>query len=284
MYLFHSASKLSQFIQIQRNKYSKSIGFVPTMGALHQGHQSLVQASKSKAGLTVCSIFVNPTQFNQKSDLENYPKTLSKDIELLIKVGCDVLFFPTVQEIYPEGTSKKDLPEFDLAPLDSILEGKFRPGHFQGVAQVVSRLLAITTPDYLFLGQKDYQQIQIIKRLVNIQTIPVEIISCPIIREEDGLALSSRNVRLTPELKKQAHIIFNTLNWVKDHFHIYSVEELQEKAWSKLDIPGFKTEYFEIVDGQTLEKWISPQKPQSIIACVAVWVGEVRLIDNMVIK
>lgn len=267
---------------ISNQKKTGLVGFVPTMGALHAGHISLIKKSKSTCSYTVCSIFVNPTQFNDPNDLLKYPKPIELDIELLEASGCDLLFLPDVSEVYPEGSTKKR--NFDFGNIDKVMEGFFRPGHFDGMAQVVDRLLDIVQPDKLFMGQKDFQQLTIVRAMLKITSRQTELVICPTLRESDGLAMSSRNVRLTKELRLQASIIYKTLTWAKRNARHKKFDALCEKAYNKLSLPFFKPEYFELVDGFTLERLNNYDDSNFIIACVACWVGEVRLIDNIIIK
>lgn len=257
----------------------KKIGFVPTMGALHEGHLSLVKESKNHSDITVVSIFVNPTQFNDPEDLKRYPRTLNEDIELLKTVNCDIVFAPSVEEIYPE----PDMRKFDFGYLESVMEGAKRPGHFNGVGQVVSRLFDIVKPHKAFFGMKDFQQVAIIKTMIKQLQYDIEIIPCPIIREENGLAKSSRNILLDENHKKSAPHIYATLKAAKDLTHQMKVSEL--KKWITDEInqdPYLETEYVEIVDDTTLkiiEDWSEQGKK---VACVAVYAGKIRLIDNIV--
>lgn len=267
---------------ISNQKKTGLVGFVPTMGALHAGHISLIKKSKSTCSYTVCSIFVNPTQFNDPNDLLKYPKPIELDIELLEASGCDLLFLPDVSEVYPEGSTKKR--NFDFGNIDKVMEGFFRPGHFDGMAQVVDRLLDIVQPDKFFMGQKDFQQLTIVRAMLKITSRQTELVICPTLRESDGLAMSSRNVRLTNELRLQASIIYKTLTWAKRNARHKKFDALCEKAYNKLSLPFFKPEYFELVDGFTLERLNNYDDSNFIIACVACWVGEVRLIDNIIIK
>lgn len=260
-------------------KKGKKIGLVPTMGALHEGHLSLVKECKKRSDITVVSIFVNPTQFNDPEDLKRYPRTLEKDIALLKATGCDLVFTPSVEEIYPE----PDIRKFDFGYVESIMEGAKRPGHFNGVGQVVSRLFDLVRPEKAFFGMKDFQQIAVIKNMVKQLNYPIEIIPCPIIREESGLAKSSRNALLDKDHKNNAPHIYATLKKARNLVSKMEVGEL--KKWIADEInqnPYLKTEYVEIVDESTLkivERWSEPGKK---VACVAVYAGEIRLIDNIV--
>lgn len=281
MYLLKRARELQQFLRTIREK-GKSIGFIPTMGALHPGHLSLVDRAKQDRHFTVCSIFVNPTQFNDPKDLDLYPRTPGKDIRMLASVGADLVFMPPPGEIYPPGLKTGLDVSFGL--LDKVMEGEFRPGHFQGVAQVVKRLLDLVGPDALYLGQKDFQQVALLRNMVQQLGLPVRIVMCPTLREADGLAMSSRNVRLSPELREKAPILFETLTATKDMLEDFHPEEIEHFALGRLSIPGFKPEYFEIVDGNTLQPVEDAAQTNYIVACTAVWAGNVRLIDNLILK
>lgn len=278
MQVLHTKNELISLIDSFK-KEGKSIGFVPTMGALHEGHLSLVKESKKNSDVTVVSIFVNPTQFNDAEDLKRYPRTLDKDVELLEKTGCDVVFAPAVEEIYPEPDTRK----FDFGYLESVMEGAKRPGHFNGVGQVVSRLFDIVRPEKAFFGMKDFQQVAIIKQMVKQLNSPVQIIPCPIVREESGLALSSRNTLLDDEHRKNAPHIHATLKKARGMASSLSVNEL--KKWISDEInrnPYLETEYVEIVDDTTLKITEDWKEPGTKVACVAVYAGKIRLIDNMV--
>ena len=256
----------------------KSIGLIPTMGALHEGHLSLIDASLRSNDISVVSIFVNPTQFNDSNDFNNYPRDTNKDLELIRIKGCDLAFVPGEQEIY----SEKDQRIFEFGTLDKYMEGKYRPGHFNGVAQIVSRLFSIIEPDKAYFGEKDFQQLVIIKKLVEQLNLPVEIVSCPIIRESDGLAMSSRNQLLTPAQRKSASRISAVLLKTKSLARKIKIPELKDYVISEIDSdPNLKTEYFEIVlesDMIPLKNW-PPKIP--VIACIAVKAGHIRLIDNI---
>ncbi|MEL7124571.1 MAG: pantoate--beta-alanine ligase, partial [Bacteroidota bacterium] len=259
-----------------------SIGFVPTMGALHEGHISLIRQAQHLNELVVVSIFVNPTQFNEKGDLDAYPRTPYKDIDALVKVGCDVLFMPTVDEVYP-----KDLnPELniDFGKLDKVLEGAFRPGHFKGVAQVVKRLLDIVQPNDLIMGQKDFQQWSIINSMIKQLNLTVKLQMGETVREQDGLAMSSRNVRLSADNRIKAPLIHQTLSAIKSQINSKSIAELKQWAVSQLDLEGFRLEYIDIIDGITLLPIQAVEKHELVVVCIAIWAGEVRLIDNLIIK
>ena len=264
-----------------KRKEGLSIGFIPTMGALHLGHLSLVEEAGRQTGFVVVSIFVNPTQFNDKSDLERYPRNLQKDIDLLTSSCCGLIFTPGAEEIYPE----PDTRQFDFGRLEQVMEGQFRPGHFNGVAQVVSRLFDIVQPDKAFFGQKDFQQLAIIQEMVRKLNLPVEVISCPIIREADGLAMSSRNMLLSPEQRENAVLISATLFEAVNKTSRLSVNELCKWVVDRINENEFlNTEYFEIVNANTLVPVKSWDEPCVKVGCVAVHCGKVRLIDNVVIN
>jgi pantoate--beta-alanine ligase len=282
MLVFKQVSDLQKHLNSLKNK-GLQIGFIPTMGALHRGHVSLIDRSRSSCDVTVASIFVNPTQFNDPKDLEKYPRPISKDIEMLTEAGCHILFLPSVEEVYPNGMASTQ--KFNFGKLDKVLEGTFRPGHFDGMAQVVHRLLDIVKPNKLFMGQKDFQQQAIVGSLIQQTKLPTELITCAIMRDEDGLAMSSRNVRLTPEDRAVAPLIHKTLQEASDMVGDYSPSEIQKQISAKLRAETrFKLEYFEITDGRTLLPIRLFEDTDYAVALIAVWVGEVRLIDNIVLK
>ena len=258
------------------------IGFVPTMGALHQGHLALVATCKQQSQLTVCSIFVNPTQFNNASDFQKYPNTLEKDITLLEAAGVDILFLPPVAEIYPQGM--EGLEHYDLGYLETVLEGQYRPGHFQGVCQVTKRLLDLVQPHQLFMGLKDYQQCMVVKRLLEHMQSTTQFIACPTMREPDGLAMSSRNLRLSPQDRQKAPAIYQTLLYIKEQLRPGNLEALKQQARERLVAAGFSVDYVEIAHAETLELLSSWDGAQPLVALVAAWLGEVRLIDNLVVS
>lgn len=256
----------------------KTVGFVPTMGALHKGHLSLLETAKKETDISVVSIFVNPTQFNDKDDFIKYPRNDERDLLLLSQHFCDIVFLPSENEMYPE----PDERVFDLGNLENIMEGKFRPGHFQGVAKVVSKFFDIVKPHKAFFGQKDFQQLAIIKRLVDVSGLRIEIVGCPIIREENGLAMSSRNQRLTPGEFSDASIIYGTIKQLPVKLKSTSLSEA--KAWAEKTInscPGIVTEYIETVDNESLAVIDNLTNTHSFTCCVAVFCGKVRLIDNI---
>jgi pantoate--beta-alanine ligase len=282
MILFKKTAALRKWLAGQQEKQC-SVGFVPTMGALHKGHISLIDASKKQNTITISSIFVNPAQFNDAKDFEKYPITLEQDIAQLEEAGCDVLFLPGIKEIYPNGI--KPARHYNLDFLETILEGKFRPGHFQGVCMVVHRLLEIVQPDNLYLGQKDYQQCMVITKLIELikpeKTINVTI--CPTLRETDGLAMSSRNMRLTKQERKKAAAIFQSLQLVKRKIVPGNLSSLKEEGQSVLLQEGFTIDYFEIADAKDLSKVNDWDGQQQLVVIVAAFMNEVRLIDNMVL-
>lgn len=277
MLLIKRKADLVQWLDKQRSE-GRSIGFVPTMGALHAGHISLIDISKKGTETTVCSIFVNPTQFNDPKDFQKYPITIENDILLLEQAGVDVLYLPEVPDIYPDGI--KDLEKYDLGSLESLLEGAFRPGHFQGVCQVMRRLLEAVRPDQLFMGQKDYQQCMVVHRLLEIIGLPTRLVPCPIIREKDGLAMSSRNMRLSEDQRRTATTIHQALTRIKEGWQKgEKTDRLIKSATSLLEEKGFRVDYVSIADPMTLEPVQRSEVPA--VALVAAFLGEIRLIDNM---
>ena len=282
MFIFKRASQLREWITDSKAS-GRTTGFIPTMGALHAGHLSLVNRSKKETDATIVSIFVNPKQFNDQEDLRKYPRPIEHDLRMLYESGVDVLFLPEIEDIYPSGDTNKI--DFDPGPTANTMEGKFRPGHFEGMAEVVYRLLMITTPDQLFMGQKDFQQFAIIRKLIDWYQMPVDLVMCPTIRESNGLAMSSRNVRLSEAAREKAGIIFNVLTSGKILFEQKGhIDNIQEIALDALRRVGFDPEYFEVVDGYTLEKVQSIEDADQIVACCAVKVEGVRLIDNLIWK
>ena len=259
----------------------EGVGFVPTMGALHAGHRSLVERARRENETVVVSVFVNPTQFNDKNDLKNYPRTPEADCAILEAAGADIVFMPTVEDIYPE----PDTRQFDFGLVDKVMEGATRPGHFNGVAQVVSRLFALVNPARAYFGEKDFQQIAVIKAMVEQLAIDIEIVECAIVRGEDGLALSSRNELLTPEHRAAAPHIYATISQCVSKMETLNPEELTNWVVSTIDSnPLLKTIYFEAVDARTMqrvEKWSDSERIQG---CCAVQAGNIRLIDNIRIK
>jgi pantoate--beta-alanine ligase len=262
--------------------YDGKCGFVPTMGALHEGHLSLVKWAKKEHDIVVVSVFVNPTQFNEKSDLEKYPKSLKEDADLLRKEGVKILFAPSVEEVYPQGLST--LVDIDLDGLDELMEGEFRPGHFVGVMQVVKRLLDIVEPEHLYMGQKDFQQFTIIDKMIRELKLRVKLIVVPIKREAHGLAMSSRNERLSPETRSKAGVIYQVLKSIKKRKNQRTFEQLIEYAQKKLNKEPFKLEYIMFADGKTLQPVNSIDESPYIVCCLAVWADGIRLIDNIILK
>jgi pantoate--beta-alanine ligase len=276
MKLVNSTKELKNFLQMDR-RCGRSIGFVPTMGALHEGHLSLVKRCVDENAVTVVSLFVNPTQFDNRKDLDSYPRTPEKDCALLEPAGCDYVFVPSVEEMYPE----PDRRSFDFGVISQVMEGRCRPGHFNGVAQIVSKLFAAVEPGKAYFGEKDFQQVAVIRALVEQLRLPVEIVACPILREADGLAMSSRNTRLTAEQRQKAYLVAQTLKESTTFVSGKCVEEVIAYVVDTLRVAPFRVEYFEIVDGHTLlpvGKWTDTAYP---IGCIAVYCGEVRLIDNV---
>ena len=280
MKIYETVSELQKELNSLRNQ-QKTIGFVPTMGALHEGHLTLVRRCVAENDVCVVSIFVNPTQFNDKSDLENYPRTLQNDAKMLEEADCSLIFAPTEKEIYPE----PDTRVFNFGQLGEVMEGKHRPGHFNGVAQVVSRLFDMVQPDKAYFGEKDFQQLAIIREMVKQYQIPVEIIGCPIVREADGMALSSRNMRLSKEEREKATLISCTLLKSCTFAGEKSVAELKEWVVSQInEEPLLEVEYFEIVDSLTLQAINHWDDSQCVTGCITVYCGGVRLIDNVQYK
>ena len=277
MKIVSSIKDLKNFLALEREK-GKKVGLVPTMGALHAGHISLVKRCVAENDICVVSDFVNPTQFNDKHDLETYPRTLDADCALLEPVGCDYVFAPSVAEMYPE----PDTRIFNLGPVAEVMEGPRRPGHFNGVAQVVSKLFYIVEPDNAYFGEKDFQQIAVIREMVRQLNLPVHIVDCPIQREADGLALSSRNTRLTPEQRQKAPVIARTLKESTTFVPAKSVQKVIDYVVNTINqVPEMEVEYFEIVDGNTMQpiqNWSDTTYP---VGCITVYCGEVRLIDNI---
>ena len=280
MKVIHTIKDLQAELTVLRAQ-GKKVGLVPTMGALHVGHASLVKRSVSENGVTVVSVFVNPTQFNDKNDLAKYPRTLDADCRLLEDCGAAFAFAPSVEEMYPQ----PDTREFSYAPLDTVMEGAFRPGHFNGVCQIVSKLFDAIQPDRAYFGEKDFQQLAIIREMVRQMNYKLEIVGCPIVREEDGLALSSRNKRLSAQERENALNISRTLFNSRTFATSHTVSETQKMVEEAIEAaPGLRLEYFEIVDGNTLQKVNSWEDAQYVVGCITVFCGEVRLIDNIKYK
>lgn len=283
MILFKRASDLREYLEKQQ-KQDRKVGFTPTMGALHDGHISLLKASKKGNDISVVSIFVNPTQFNDPKDFAKYPITIEKDLRLLEEAGCDILFLPSVEEIYPNGQMLKK--KYELGYLETLLEGKFRPGHFQGVCQVVHRLLEIVMPDNLYMGQKDYQQCMVIKKLLEITGLEhsIKLQISPTLREPGGLAMSSRNMRLSDTEKAAAIAIYQALDQIGKYLKPGNITALQQKAEDQLSSQGFRVDYVAIAYADTLEPCGEWNGKDKLIALAAAFLGEVRLIDNLVLN
>ena len=277
MQIFERKEQLQNYLNLNRAN-DVSIGFVPTMGALHKGHLSLVNKSIKENDLTVVSIFVNPTQFNNKEDFEKYPNLLEKDIALLKKINCDVVFTPSVSEMYGE---YKTSESFNFGGIENEMEGAFRRGHFDGVGTIVKRLFDIVNPNKAYFGEKDFQQLQVIKKLVELESLKIQVIGCPIERESNGLAMSSRNERLTKQQKEDAGFIFQTLSKVKKNYSV-SHEKQQEWVYNQFkNHPSLKLEYFLIADEQTLKPINERNNNKKPRAFIAVFLNSVRLIDNL---
>ena len=280
MIILKDSGSVIEFITLAK-KEGERVGFVPTMGALHYGHIALIEQAKTKCGLVACSIFVNPTQFNDPKDFQKYPIILEQDILQLVQADTGLLMLPSVADLYREGT--RNLEQYDLGYLDTVLEGAYRTGHFQGVCQVMSRLLKAVRPQLVFMGQKDYQQCMVVKRLIQILQLPIELITCPTIREKDGLAMSSRNKRLEIIQRKNAIGIYHTLLHIKENIQEGNLKELKRKAFALLEQYEFNIDYVEIADAESLELVDHWDGKQQLVALIAAYQGEVRLIDNMLI-
>lgn len=280
MDILRTVKELRQYVAARRAEGVK-IALVPTMGALHDGHMSLVNEAISRGDSVVASVFVNPVQFNNPADLATYPRDEEADFSLLSGAGVGAVFAPSVEEMYPGGTDGP-APQFDLGQVAEVMEGKFRPGHFQGVARVVSLLMRLVEPDRAYFGEKDFQQIAVIRRMVQTEGIDVEIVSCPIKRAADGLALSSRNALLTPGQRAVAPGIHETLAYSVEYSHDHSVAATHDTVVERIDaIEHCRVEYFEIVDGVTLQPVTDWNDSDYIVGCITVYCGDVRLIDNI---
>lgn len=281
MFLLKKGVDLSTLIQNQRQQES-TIGFVPTMGALHEGHLSLLERSKSDKHFTICSIFVNPTQFTNIEDLTNYPRTLESDIRLLSESGfCDAVFIPSTEEMYPNGTVISET--LDLGNLEELFESKYRPKHFQGVAEIVSKLLSLVQPDYLYMGQKDYQQCLVIQKLIGLKNLPVQLVTCPIRRESDGLAMSSRNRRLTPTQRTLAGLLYQCLVSIQTQQEHKDFATVQKECMDLLKRKGILPDYVAIADANTLEPLSDYDSSKKTVALIAGTIGSIRLIDNLML-
>ena len=281
MIIFTHCHELDRYLSYHRTKKHR-IGFTPTMGALHEGHISLIDQAVSENDISVCSIFVNPTQFNESSDLEKYPRPIAKDIALLKAAGNHILFLPPVEEIYPQDLDPT--PAVDLNGLDKRLEGKFRPGHFDGVIQVVHRLLDIVNPDHLYMGQKDYQQFKIIERMIEYLELPIKIICCPIAREANGLARSSRNERLSKKAREESSRIYEVLQTISQSYLQGDRLLARDTGRGTLSITPFELEYLEYIHPETLKIVETPDNEGTLVTCVAVWIDGIRLIDNVILS
>jgi len=282
MILFEKVADLQQYLS-EYYKSDATIGFVPTMGALHEGHLSLVECAVTNDDISVCSIFVNPTQFDDKADLERYPRTLAQDMDMLRSADNRLIFLPTVDEMYPPGLDTAS--GVDFGEMATHMEGAHRTGHFDGVAQVVKRLVDIVQPDHMYMGQKDYQQQALMRHMMRVLDYKTEVVPCPIIREADGLAMSSRNRHLPPEERKNAGQINKVLARLKENAKTLPLAEAHAQALSELkNIPGAKPDYLEIVDGITLQRLNNFEDARNVVACTTVRIGKVRLLDNMILR
>lgn len=277
MIVFERAEGLTKYIALLKGK-NHTVGFVPTMGALHEGHVKLIERAVAENTTVVVSVFVNPTQFNDKADLERYPRTPEIDYEKCELAGATIVFAPTVEEVYPE----PDTRVFDFGSLDKVMEGEFRPGHFNGVAQVVSRLFDIVQPTRAYFGKKDFQQLAIIQRMVAVLNYPIEVVACETIRESDGLAMSSRNLLLTTEHRQSAPLIYRTLQQCRNFKNVKNVKQTIEWVESQInEDPNLRVEYFQIANAETLESVTNWTEASKLVGCIAVWAGKIRLIDNI---
>lgn len=281
MIILRTVNDVREFVAREKGR-NASIGLVPTMGALHAGHISLVEKSVEGNDVTIASVFVNPTQFNNPDDLATYPRKEEDDFKLLSEAGATAVFAPSVEEIYPEGPEASKTHVFDLGLAAEVMEGKYRPGHFQGVAQIVSLLFRIVEPTRAYFGEKDFQQIAVIRNMVKSEGLHVDIVACPIKRADDGLALSSRNALLTPEQRSIAPEIHATLKYSVEYSMNHSVQATHDTVVERLDaVPGLKVEYFEIVDARTLAAIDEWEESPWVVGCITVYCGKVRLIDNI---
>lgn len=279
--IFKTKNDLQQHLRAKRLAH-KTIALIPTMGALHTGHLSLIEQAKAVSDLTVCSIFVNPTQFNDPKDLEKYPRPIENDIALLESVACDVLFLPSVAEMYPDPNEVWNL---DLGQLDHIWEGEHRPGHFQGVTQIVHKLFTLVQPHFACFGQKDFQQVMVIQKMIEIKQLPIQLIICPIIRDQNGLALSSRNVRLSEGGKVKALVLSKALRYINEHIASSTILATLQKAENIiLAAQDVKIEYLAICETKTLEIATNFHPDKQYVALVVAWVDGIRLIDNMLLQ
>lgn len=281
MEIFKTKAALKAFLQPLKAS-AKKVALVPTMGALHNGHISLIKLAQQNADIIICSIFVNPTQFTDPKDLEKYPRPIEHDLAMLADAGCNAVFMPNVEEMYPMGAD--EAWHIDLGRAEFLLEGEFRKGHYQGVTQIVKKLFDAVEPDVAMFGQKDFQQVLMIKNMLSYFKLPITIITCPIIREDDGLAMSSRNIHLSTDERANSLVLSKSLQFVMDHFDEYSLATLVDRAKAFYqDIEGVELDYFTIANGDTLEPAKSKDE-DNLVALVAAKVGTTRLIDNMIIK
>ncbi|MCZ4243478.1 pantoate--beta-alanine ligase [Pedobacter punctiformis] len=279
MEIFKTKAELGAYLKPLKD-LGKKVALVPTMGALHNGHISLIKLAQQNADIIICSIFVNPTQFTDPKDLEKYPRPIEHDLAMLNEAGCNAVFMPDVTEMYP----KQESWHIDLGNAEFLLEGEFRKGHYQGVTQIVKKLFDAVKPDVAMFGQKDFQQVLMIKNMLAYFKLPIKIITCPIIREDDGLAMSSRNIHLSADDRIHALVLSASLKFVEDHFNDYSLKELEAKAKAfYVGVPDVELDYFTIANGETLEPAKSKDE-NNLVALVAAKVGSTRLIDNTIIK
>lgn len=281
MLIIRTVAELGEYVSNER-KNGRSIGLVPTMGALHAGHISLVTKAVSENDIVLVSLFVNPTQFNNPTDLATYPRKEEDDFALLREAGASAVFAPSVEEIYPGGVEGRERHEFELGTAATVMEGKYRPGHFQGVAEIVSKLFRMATPTRAYFGEKDFQQIAVIRNMVASEGIDVDIVACPIKRADDGLALSSRNALLTPEQRAIAPEIYRSLKASLDYAKEHSVQATHDMVVESINAqPELDVEYYEIVDGKTLLPVAEWEESDSVVGCITVYCGKIRLIDNI---
>ncbi len=281
MYIFKQKAALKRHLRILRERQIR-IGYVPTMGALHEGHFALIERAISETDIVICSIFINPTQFNDAQDLKRYPVQTDSDIQKLLEHEMNILFLPSVNEIYPDGL--KHLEHYSFGALETMAEGLHRPGHFQGVGQVLSRFLEIIKPDRMFMGQKDYQQLLMTRKLVRLADLKTEIVAVPIRRERDGLAMSSRNIRLSEEARKTAPELYKTLYFVSTNLDKQPLDALLETARKQLEEKGFKVDYLILADAEDLQAVDRFTEKQSLVLLAAAWLEGVRLIDNILVN
>lgn len=281
MKTFQTKSAINEWV-LRQKAFGQTVGFIPTMGALHEGHLSLIIKAKQENDLVVCSIFVNPIQFNKPEDLEKYPRTLETDLKMLADLGCDAVFCPSEREMYPEPEKKV----YDFGMLDKVMEGQYREGHFNGVAIVVKKLFDIVQPSSAYFGKKDFQQLQIIKAMVKMESMDIEVVPCPTVREPDGLAMSSRNVRLSKNQRRDASLIHASLNMAKELYKTHDISKIKKIVVEKINAsPHLDVEYFEVVWADTLLPVDNKeQRKEEVVGCIAVYAGEIRLIDNMVLN